>query len=171
MLRYVAVAIGYELDDRQTAAPHGATELASEVVPISGSSVRRSEEPGRRTNIETGRRPEQGFKRLRVKLLRLRKKRKDAAAIVVEYDNGGIQAELCRRKQAIQVMEKRKVADDQNNWAVRDGGGAKRGRDDTVDPVRAAVAHDPKPSPIAADEGIDIADRHAVADDKGRALG
>ena len=79
--------------------------------------------------------------------------------------------ELCRREQAIQVVEKREVADDQHDRAIRDGGGAERGRDDAVDPVRAAIAHDSQPSPIAADEGIDVADRHAVADDKGRAFG
>ena len=171
MLRHVTVAIGYELDDRQTMAPHGATDLAPECVPIPGPSMRRPEEPSRRANIETGGCPEEGFKRCRVELLGLRKKREDAAAVVVEDDNSGVQPELCRCEQAIQVMEKGKIADDQHQRAIRDGGGAKCGRDDAVDPVGAAIAHDPQPSPVPADEGIDVADRHAVADDKGRALG
>jgi len=69
--------------------------------------MRCSEEPRRGGNIETRGCPEERFECCRVELLCLRKKRKDAAAIVVEYDNRGIQIELGSRKDPIQVMEKR----------------------------------------------------------------
>src|SRR5215213_1451189 len=59
MLHYVVVAIGYQLDNRQTPAPHSTTEFSAKRVPVPGSCVRCPEEPGRRRNIETSGRAEE----------------------------------------------------------------------------------------------------------------
>src|ERR687890_218514 len=75
MLRHVAVAIGHQFDNRQTAAIDGAAEFA----------------PDGRGNVKTDWRPKQRLERRRVKLPSLRKKREDTASVVVEYDNSGVQ--------------------------------------------------------------------------------
>src|SRR5215211_6325066 len=171
MLRHVSGAIGDQLNDRQAIDLDGVTELAAEGDPIPGSHVRCRKEPSGRGNVETGRRPEQCFENWRVELFSLGKKRKDPAAVVVEYDNSGIESELCRGIKTVQIVKKAEVADDQDDWAIGDGGGAERSGNDAVDSVCPAVAHDSQLSPVAADEGVDVADRHAVANDKSRALG
>lgn len=74
MLCHIAVAIGLYFDDRQTMAPHGAAQLLAKGIPIPGPGMRRTKEPCRRGNIETGGRPEERFECCRVKLLGLRKK-------------------------------------------------------------------------------------------------
>src|ERR687897_51849 len=171
MLRHISVAIGYQLDDGQTLAADNVTNLAPEGVPISGSGVRCPEEAGRHGYLETGRGPEQRFKGRRVEQFGLRKKREDPAPVVVEYDDSGIQTELRCGKQAIEIVPEGEVADDENDRAIAGGGDPERGRDHAVNSIRSAVAHNPQPSPVAADERVDVANRHAVADHERRPLG
>src|SRR5215212_1309620 len=171
MLRHVAVAIGQQFDNRQTMAIDSAAEFAPEGRPITRTGVRGSEQPNGRGNVKTDWRPKQRLERRRVELPSLRKKREDTASVVVEYDNSGVQFVLCCGEQAIQVVQKGEVADEENDRSSGDGGCAECGRDDAVDSVGAAVAYDPQLSMISADEGVDVTDRHAVADDKGRTLG
>jgi hypothetical protein len=66
MLCHVVVALGLKLDDRQTTALHGATNLVPEGGPIRGPGMRRTEEPSRSANVETGGRTEERFKGCRV---------------------------------------------------------------------------------------------------------
>src|SRR5829696_6386672 len=94
VLRDISLAIGDQLDYRQAAAADGTAELAPESTPVTRPGVRCPEQPGGRGNVESGWRPKQRFECRRVELLGLRKKRKDTAAVVVEYDDGDIQTEL-----------------------------------------------------------------------------
>src|SRR5215213_5918478 len=107
MLQHISVAVGHELDDRQTGFADRSAQLSPEADRVPRSSVRCTEEPGRRGNIKRSGRAEERVECCRVKLLGLGKKREDAATVVVEHDNSGIQPELRGSKHAIQIMEER----------------------------------------------------------------
>ena len=78
-------------------------------------------------------------------LARDRQEVEDPAAVVVdEHDRERRAPSRCADSSAAEVVGERDVADVQDDRAVAGRGGAERGRDRAVDPVRAAVGEDPR---------------------------
>src|SRR5690606_25859495 len=95
----------------------------------------------------------------------------DAAAVVVDENDGGVQPVQLGGQQAVQIMIERQVADDQDQRPVRPGRGAQGAGDDAVDAAGAPVAENPDAPVNDREEGVQVADRHAVADVQRRPVG
>src|SRR5688572_22976631 len=87
----------------------------------------------------------------------------DAATLVVHEDDGEVDVVAARGPEAVQVVVERQVADDEYRRTEAGGGVAERGRDDTIDAVRAPLGDQPQRLRIGDKEGIEVADGHAVA--------
>ena len=102
---------------------------------------------------------------------RLRQKREDAAAVVVEQHDQQIQLMLARGQQPVQIVIEGDVADHQHHAPDARRAGAERARYHAVDAVGAAVREASQRARRSRQERIQIPHRHAVARVQQRRLG
>ena len=112
MLNNVPVPIRHQLEDRQAGIVHRVAESPTKRDPVVGSCMRRPEEPGGGRDIEPGRRAKERFEQWLLELLSLRQEGKDAATIVVEDHNRGVEFKEPCRKEPIEIMDKGEITDD-----------------------------------------------------------
>src|SRR5439155_9156401 len=82
---------------------------------------------------------------------------------VVEDDKDGLHATAPDGHEAIHVVIQRKISQQYERASARRGRSSKAQRDDSVDPVRAAIGKEADGTLCGAQEGLEVAYRHARA--------
>ena len=169
----IAYPVRSELNQVQPSTGDAVADAATKRRRIVSAMVRRAVQCGHGLERETVRSSE---KLLEESLIRgLRQKREDAPAVVVQDHDSGIERVKFRGEQAVHVMIKGEIADDQNERAAGSVAtrcrSAERSGYDSVDSVRAAVRHHSDVACVAGAERIEIPNRHAAADEERCSVG
>ena len=163
MACHIARAIGADDHDPSPTPAHGGVQRRNEVTRRCDLLGRQRVQASQRREIDAVRRAEERLEVLGQ--VGLGQEREDAATVIVDHDEGDVEPAARGAEEAVRIVQEAQIAEERHDRTRRRGGHAKRGRDEAVDTVHAAIGEEPD-AVTRRGEALDVAHRHARRDNE-----